>query len=589
MITHSAFSEAYTELVQREGLYYKKFSDEPFTGKIEGNVQTDVRRGQLHGSWLKFDDDGQLIEKGFHEDGKRFGKWEYFSSNGRLSYTQTFKDGVLDGLTEHYTSNGKLSSVQNIINGITKSSTNYYYQEGILKAAITSEAAVRHGTSIWYYRNGKVKVSQTYNQGKLNGESIEYDHLGNVKSRTEYLNGNKNGEQHYYYLDGTLKTLYRYEQGVLSYAEQFHNNGKLKEASEYLNGKLHGKTIELDSDGKITATKNYLNHKIDGEFFTTNLTDVLIIHDFFPLVVLKTDDPVNCTSRYSSGQLEEPVNCIDENNTIRVTVTNQTASASTLKEYDNFGRILVETQLHASSADTTRYYPNGNKKSVSSVSFATDDWFGRWNSKKNGDTVIYSEDGNIIRSLSYKDGNLEGKLIYKENGIETVVLNIIDETFFNRSNELYSGTLELYNVDNTLYQSGSLREGKKTGEWLNFDNNGLSKTSNYAGGKKNGLEVTYFTKTDAKSKRISSTTLYDAGDKTGEFSRWFDNGQLAESGQYSNNKKSGLWRYYTKKGQITKTGRFDQNGKETGIWDYWFDDGQQKFSKRFKDGNEIGF
>ena len=588
MISQSAVSEAYTDLVQREGLYYKKFSDEPFNGQLDGKVQTKVQKGYFHGSWLKFDDDGKLMEKGFHQNGKRYGTWKYFSSYGRLSYSQEYEDGILNGETKNYGSDGMLSSIQMMTDGKLTSSVNYYYQQGALKAEVKTQDSMRHGVSKWYYRNGKIKTSQNNRQGKLNGDSFDYDRFGNIESRTGYLNGQSHGYS-YYYSDGKLKTQYLYEMGVLVSEEQFHENGKLKLKQEYLDGKKHGPAVEMDNEGKITSHKNYVDGELDGKFSTGNVTGIIFNHNFFGIVDLKSNDPVSCTADYVDGKLQGLLICIDKNNITRVTVKDEKATQPIFTEYDSLGRKLTETTLHHSSADTKHYYPDGKLLSSSSVSFYEEDIFSRFYSKKNGETIIYSENGEMIKFLSYKNDKLEGKILYKENGVETVVLNVIDETFFDRLNEPYSGTLELYDEKNTLRQSGSVVEGRKTGEWTTYTNNQRSKTSKYVDGRKSGVEITYFTKTDQNTKQISSNTVFDDGKKAGEFSRWFDNGQLAESGQYSDDKKTGWWRSYTKNGQIIETGRFDENGEKTGIWDYWFNDGQQKFSKKFKDGKEIGF
>ncbi|HCP01169.1 MAG TPA: hypothetical protein DIT35_06725, partial [Rhodospirillaceae bacterium] len=41
-----AFGETMKDLVKREGLYYQKFSDSPFTSKVEGHVQGSFKNGR---------------------------------------------------------------------------------------------------------------------------------------------------------------------------------------------------------------------------------------------------------------------------------------------------------------------------------------------------------------------------------------------------------------------------------------------------------------------------------------------------------------------------------------------------------------
>ena len=66
-----ALGETIFELVEREGLYYKKFTTVPFTGKITGNVQGLFKDGKKHGPWVEYHKNGQLREKGTYKDGKK--------------------------------------------------------------------------------------------------------------------------------------------------------------------------------------------------------------------------------------------------------------------------------------------------------------------------------------------------------------------------------------------------------------------------------------------------------------------------------------------------------------------------------------
>ena len=64
-----AFGVTLDDLVVREGLHYKKFTDVPFTGKTTGEIQGSFRNGKKDGFWFRYDDDGQLREKGTFKDG----------------------------------------------------------------------------------------------------------------------------------------------------------------------------------------------------------------------------------------------------------------------------------------------------------------------------------------------------------------------------------------------------------------------------------------------------------------------------------------------------------------------------------------
>jgi hypothetical protein len=60
-------------LVYREGLFYKKSTDVPFTGKVTGKAQGSVRNGKRDGPWVYYLDNGKLLFKGTGKDGKLVG------------------------------------------------------------------------------------------------------------------------------------------------------------------------------------------------------------------------------------------------------------------------------------------------------------------------------------------------------------------------------------------------------------------------------------------------------------------------------------------------------------------------------------
>ena len=66
-----AFGETIRDLVKRDGIYYKKFSTVPFTGKTTGKEQGPFRNSKEHGPWVSYYANGQLGSKGTFKDGKK--------------------------------------------------------------------------------------------------------------------------------------------------------------------------------------------------------------------------------------------------------------------------------------------------------------------------------------------------------------------------------------------------------------------------------------------------------------------------------------------------------------------------------------
>ena len=85
------------DLVERNGLYYEKFTNVPFTGKTTGKIQGSFKDGKMDGPYVFYWNNGQVHQKGTWKDGKRDGPWVTYWSNGQLYLKGTYKDGVKDG------------------------------------------------------------------------------------------------------------------------------------------------------------------------------------------------------------------------------------------------------------------------------------------------------------------------------------------------------------------------------------------------------------------------------------------------------------------------------------------------------------
>ena len=96
------------DLVFREGTYYKKFSEVPFTGQVEGQNQGSLKNGKQEGYWVTYHDNGQLLNKGDYKNGSQEGSWVSYHDNGQLMYKGDYKNGRLDGSWMGYFNDGSV-------------------------------------------------------------------------------------------------------------------------------------------------------------------------------------------------------------------------------------------------------------------------------------------------------------------------------------------------------------------------------------------------------------------------------------------------------------------------------------------------
>ena len=85
------------DFVRREDIFYKKFTEVPFTGTVAGKVQGQIRNGKRYGPCVYYHDNGRLRSKEiFNKDGKADGPWVGYYEDGTVDEedTGTYKDGV---------------------------------------------------------------------------------------------------------------------------------------------------------------------------------------------------------------------------------------------------------------------------------------------------------------------------------------------------------------------------------------------------------------------------------------------------------------------------------------------------------------
>ena len=128
------------DLVVQDGLFYKKFTNVPFTGKITGTIKTTMREGKKDGPWVVYYN-GQVRSKGTYKNGKKEGPWVSYYENGQLLTKGTYKDGKKEGSWVGHGENGQLLS------------------EG------TYKNEKKEGFWVWYHDDGQLRKIETYKNG----------------------------------------------------------------------------------------------------------------------------------------------------------------------------------------------------------------------------------------------------------------------------------------------------------------------------------------------------------------------------------------------------------------------------------------
>ena len=137
LLSTPSWSVTIGDLVERDGLYYEKFTDAPFTGEVTGNPQGSYKNGKEEGAWISYHYNGQLAYKGNFKNGKEEGAWISYHVNGQLFSKGNYKNGKEEGAWISYHVNGQLFSKGNYKNGKKEGAWVSYNSDGTVDKEYT--------------------------------------------------------------------------------------------------------------------------------------------------------------------------------------------------------------------------------------------------------------------------------------------------------------------------------------------------------------------------------------------------------------------------------------------------------------------
>lgn len=231
------------QLVERDGIFYKKFSTEPFSGQVTGRISGRMSSGLLEGVVNSFDENGQLTTQAVYVNGIAEGDFYEFHPNGQLKTKGQNRRDQIDGLTELFRPSGEL------------------------EATINYKAGEGHGLATFFRKDGKVWFSQEYKNGRADGEYLTYFESGPLQVRGGFKNGLAYGKWNFFNEEGEPSSLQLYltnraeanvEDGP---SASFYANGFVEYAGMKRDGKRDGVWRFYNEHGELLKLIRYL----DGE------------------------------------------------------------------------------------------------------------------------------------------------------------------------------------------------------------------------------------------------------------------------------------------------------------------------------------
>ena len=284
--------------------------------------------------------------------------------------------------------------------------------------------------------------------------------------------------------------LAEFKDGMFHGEYQHFVRTKLRESSQYKEGRKHGVSKEYFSDSEaIKVEEHYKDgnkHGVSKEYFSDGKTveKEYNFKDGKPDGILKTYDnkgKIQTEKGYKDG-VEHGVD----------------------RAYNSDGKITREAT-----------YVNGKAENAQTQSILSSR--GNYNIKSNnsdglrdGEYIETYEDGNPKTKGAYKAGKKDGRWeTYKKDGLPDKVVTY-------RSEELHGESI-------TYYTDGSVNE-----------------IINYADGKKDGKSKEFYFRTGYPKSEYT----YSKGKRNGDFKRYYDENNLKEEGRYENDSEVYIKTYY---------------------------------------------
>ena len=152
------------DLVKRDGLYYKKSSDIPFTGDVSGGEQDELEwTPAIAGEWTHSYSNGELLHKGKGKfaNGEKEGEWVFLDEDGRFSSRGEFENGLKEGewLENHI--GYRVWSKGSYKNGKSDGDFVRYFSDGRLWAKGRMKNGIHDGELLWYHHDGTIDEKNT--------------------------------------------------------------------------------------------------------------------------------------------------------------------------------------------------------------------------------------------------------------------------------------------------------------------------------------------------------------------------------------------------------------------------------------------
>lgn len=422
------------------------------------------------------------------------GTYRRYYRTGVLEQQTSFTAGKRDSayVEFHRTGTRRLETTYRA--GIRQGPFKTHYETGQVSQEGTFENDEPTGELIYYHPNGAVKLRTTLAKGQPNGPLKAVYPDGKTQAEINYVDGQPNGAVKFFYPNGAVQSEGSFTRGLLSGPyKTYYPNGQIEnEVLADKNGR--GRYRSFYPSGKLQTESTYVPAPLVQRPVKNLLGDDLTKRVAPPTGTNNLDGPA--TSYYESGQVKT-----------KLTYRNGVPTGHGL-EYFVSGNLREDTDYSNNGRDRkiTRYHDVAGQVAQAEELFRNNRPAGTWrefypDGKTPRKTEIYGPIGRLLgdRLTYFENGQLQSRQPFL-NGF---MAGTAQEYF--PSGKLHKETTYVRNVllgpfrelreDGTLVVSGQYRNGKQSGVWTYYQEDGQTVARNVT--YRNGAAV----ETGAKSAK----------------------------------------------------------------------------------------
>ncbi len=405
----------------------------------------------------------------------------------------------------------------------------------------SSEGYLRDGKpdGYWktYYESGQLKSFGKRTNYLLDSTWIFFNEVGDTSLIINYKKDLKDGPRFTYGKDGIMMEPYVKDvrQGE---GKRFDRKHRLLQTIHFKDGFEEGVSPVFDTTGQLREIINYRRGFIMTREVLNRYDREGKKHGYWK--TFYDDWTVRTECYYRHGLRDGFYKEYDEKGNLKI-----------IKKFVNDVEQVLQSDLKPLVLKH-EYYPNGKVKREASFR----------DGKREGIWREFDEEGNVIKSQTYKKGSLVGEGIVDTDGKRR-----------GEYKEFYS--------DSTLRAEGIFVDGERSGEWKFYYPNGqLQEIGSYDKGQPNGPWVWYY---DNGQKQIEEQ--FYKGQPNGPYKEYDSKGIIIVTGTYFDGMKNGKW--VEQIGDMRTQGEY-RNDKQVGEWVSYYDNEKMAFRGTFNAGYPDG-